>query len=106
MKNLSEKKITEEMVREALKKVVDYEIGYDIVSLGLVYEINVKEDNSVHVKMTLTTPMCPLGPAIIADVERTVKEIPGVKDVEVELTFDPLWNPDMMDPSIRKKFGL
>ena len=102
---MQENRLTEEKIRNALRNVIDYEIGYDIISLGLVYEIKIKEDNSVYIKMTLTTPMCPLGPMILADVERTVKEL-GAKDVEVELTFDPPWSPEMMDPELRKAMGI
>ena len=103
---MEEIKLTEDQIREALKDVIDYEIGIDIVSLGLVYEIKVDNDNNVYVKMTLTTPMCPLGPMIINDVENKVREMDGVKDVEVELTFDPPWTPEMMDPEIRKAMGV
>ncbi len=101
-----ENRVTKETIMEALKNVIDYEIGIDVVRLGLIYDVQVKDDGNVYVKMTLTTPMCPLGPMIMSDVERTVREVEGVKDVEVELTFDPPWTPEMMDPEVRKAMGI
>ncbi len=102
---MSENRLTEEKVREALKDVIDYEVGLDVVSLGLIYNIDIDESNNVKILMTLTTPMCPLGPMIVSDVERKVKEL-GANEVEVELTFDPPWSPEMMDPEIRKAMGI
>ena len=102
---MAENRLTEEKIREALRDVIDYEIGLDVVSLGLIYNIDVDESNNVKVLMTLTTPMCPLGPMIISDVERKIKEL-GANEVEVELTFDPPWTPEMMDPEIRKAMGI
>lgn len=102
---MSENRLTEEKIREALKDVIDYEIGLDVISLGLIYNIDIDENNNVKVLMTLTTPMCPLGPMIVSDVERKIKEL-GANEVEVELTFDPPWSPEMMDPEIRKALGI
>ncbi len=102
---MSENRLTEEKVREALKDVIDYEVGLDVVSLGLIYNIDIDESDNVKILMTLTTPMCPLGPMIVSDVERKVKEL-GANEVEVELTFDPPWSPEMMDPEIRKAMGI
>lgn len=84
--------ITREQIVEALKKVIDPEIGIDIYTLGLVYEIFPNESKP-KVKMTLTSPMCPYGPQVISDVKHHVGQLPGVKEVEVELTFEPLWEP-------------
>ena len=102
---MSENRLTEESIKEALKDVIDYEVGLDVVSLGLIYNIDVDDSNNVKILMTLTTPMCPLGPMIISDVERKIKEL-GANEVEVELTFDPPWSPEMMDPEIRKAMGI
>ncbi len=102
---MSENRLTEEKIREALKDVIDYEIGLDVISLGLIYNIDIDDNNNVKVLMTLTTPMCPLGPMIVNDVERKIKEL-GANEVEVELTFDPPWSPEMMDPEIRKAMGI
>ncbi len=102
---MPENRLTEEEIKEALKDVIDYEVGLDVVSLGLIYNIEVDDNNNVKILMTLTTPMCPLGPMIVSDVERKLKEL-GANEVEVELTFDPPWSPEMMDPEIRKAMGI
>lgn len=98
--------ITEEMVLEKLKEVIDPEIGIDVVNLGLIYELKVNPDNTVYVKMTMTTPGCPLTMWILRAVEDKILEIPGVKDAEIELTFDPPWTPDRISPEYKKKLGL
>lgn len=89
-----------------LKEVIDWEIGLDVVTLGLVYDIQVDEQNNVKVLMTMTTPMCPLAGSILADAEMKIRSISGVNNVEVELTFDPPWTPDRIDPIIRKQLGI
>ncbi|ODN30577.1 metal-sulfur cluster assembly factor [Fervidobacterium thailandense] len=89
-----------------LKEVIDWEIGLDVVTLGLVYDIQVDDQNNVKVLMTMTTPMCPLAGSILADAEMKIRSINGVGNVEVELTFDPPWTPDRIDPIIRKQLGI
>lgn len=97
--------ITQEIAREALKDVYDPEINYNIVDLGLVYNIDV-EDGNVKVLMTLTTPACPIGPMIEEQIQENLMLLPGVKDVEVEFTFDPSWNPTMISEEARADLGL
>lgn len=99
-------KITEEMILEKLKEVIDPEIGIDVVNLGLIYELKVNPDNTVYVKMTMTTPGCPLTMWILRAVEDKILEIPGVRDAEIELTFDPPWTPDKISPEYKKRLGL
>ncbi|MBI4018278.1 MAG: DUF59 domain-containing protein [Candidatus Aenigmarchaeota archaeon] len=82
-----------ERIVEALKGCMDPEIGIDIYTLGLIYELQVREDNTVYVKMTLTSPFCPYGPELVSDVKTRVAAVEGVAGVEVELTFDPPWQP-------------
>ncbi len=89
-----------------LKGVIDWEIGLDVVTLGLVYDIQVDDQNNVKVLMTMTTPMCPLAGGIMSDAEMKIRTIEGVNNVEVELTFDPPWTPDRIDPIIRKQLGI
>jgi metal-sulfur cluster biosynthetic enzyme len=98
-------KITKEKVMEALSQVYDLEIGFDIVSLGLIYGVEV-EDSNVKVKMTMTTPMCPLAGLMLEDARRKVSEIEGINDVKMELTFDPPWTPEMASDDVRKILGL
>ena len=96
---------TEAEIREKLKQVVDPEIGYDIISLGLVYSIRVdSESNEAHIEMTLTTPLCPYGPMLLEDVREKVEEL-GVK-ADIEVVFEPPWSPDRVEPEVRKKLGL
>ena len=98
--------VTKEIVLEKLKEVIDPEIGVDVVNLGLIYEVEVRPDRTVYVKMTMTTPGCPLTMWILRAVEDKILEIPGVKDAEIELTFDPPWTPDRISDEYRKRLGL
>lgn len=86
---------TETDVKEKLKEVFDPEIGINIVDLGLVYGVDVAEQN-VKVRMTLTSPMCPIGPQIMSAVHSKVSQLPMVKDVKVELVWNPSWDPRKM----------
>lgn len=88
---------SEIQIQEALKTVVDPEINFDIINLGLVYAIERREEtNHVNVRMTLTSPGCPYGPQLMNAAEVAVKAIEGVKEVTIELTFTPPWNPATM----------
>jgi len=96
--------VTKQDVMKALRKCYDPEIGISIVDLGLIYDVKVDKDR-VHVKMTLTTPGCPMHAFMVNDSREKVKSIKGVKDVEVELVWDPPWTPDRMSKEVRKKLG-
>ena len=96
---------SKEQVIEVLKRVYDPEIQYDIWSLGLIYNIEV-EANKVKILMTFTSPMCPYGPALLDDVRRQVSAIAGVGEVEVEITFTPVWDPDKMTEEARMALGI
>ena len=96
---------TKEQVIEVLKEVDDPEINYDIWSLGLVYDIDI-EGNKVKILMTFTTPMCPYGPALLDDVRRHVSSIEGVTEVEINLTFTPVWGPDRMSEEAKMALGI
>ncbi len=100
------RKITKEEVMDALRKVVDPEIGIDIVSLGLVYDVNVDENNNVKINMTTTIPGCPLANVMLMDARWKVSEIPDIGEVDVNLVWDPPWTPDRIDPEIKKKLGI
>ena len=97
--------LTSEFVRKSLRAVKDPELNLNIVDIGLIYETNVNEQNDVHIKMTLTSPGCPSGAEIMADVERVAKDLEGVGKVEVELVWEPYWTPERMDPRIRAFLG-
>ena len=87
--------VTEEAVRQQLMRVEDPELHMDIVSLGLVYAVEVAEPK-VHVKMTLTSPGCPYGPMLIQLTRSAVYAVPGVKEASVEIVWSPPWNPRTM----------
>jgi len=97
--------LSEELVMEALKEIYDPELNYNIVDLGLVYDVEVKDGN-VHITFTLTFPGCPIAPMLIEQIQENVRLLPGVKDVDVELTFDPPWSPEMMNEEARADLGL
>lgn len=84
--------VTEAQVREVLKQVEDPELHMDIITLELVYGIQITRGNVV-VTMTLTTPACPYGPMLVEMVKLSVRKIPGVENVDVKVTFDPVWQP-------------
>ena len=87
-----------------LKNVKDPELGINIVDMGLIYNVSFKNEKEVVIKMTLTTPMCPLGGSIIADVENTLKA-KGLNP-KIDLVFDPPWSPDKLSKELRDKLGL
>jgi metal-sulfur cluster biosynthetic enzyme len=101
----SEKMVPPEKVWEALKECYDPEIPVNIVELGLVYEMKVEEEvageANIYIRMTLTAPGCGMGPMIAADVKRRVTQISGVKNVLVELVFDPIWNTSLMSEAAK-----
>jgi metal-sulfur cluster biosynthetic enzyme len=89
---------------EALRQVEDPELGMDVVDLGLVYDVEV-EGPKVKVLYSLTSMGCPAGPLIAEDMDRVSREVPGVEDVELELTFDPPWTPDRMSDDAKFILG-
>lgn len=97
--------VTEKDVREALKTVKDPELNLDLVTLGLVYDIQVEGDRAKAV-ISLTTPMCPVAGEIVDRARLAVAKVEGVEVAEVELTFDPPWTPERMSPLIRSSLGL
>lgn len=92
-------------VEEVLHTVHDPEIPVNIFELGLVYEINIKDNNSVQIVMTLTAPACPVAGDIIFEVETKIRAIEEVSDVHVHLTFDPPWNKEMMSEEAKLELG-
>jgi len=92
-------------VLEAIKKVYDPEIPVDVYELGLIYEISVHPVNSVYVLMTLTSPACPSAEAIPDEIKQNILTIDGVGDVNVEVTFDPPYETDMMSEAAKLELG-
>lgn len=96
--------ISEKLILTALKHVLDPEIGINIVDLGLIYEVKV-ENGDVHIKMTMTTPGCPLHESISKGAEEAVKQLPGVDSVKVDLVWDPPWTPERLSDWAKKQLG-
>jgi len=95
---------TKEQVVDALRQVEDPELGMDIVDLGLMYDVEL-ENGNVKVVHTLTSMGCPVGPMIQQQIDEVVRALPGVDDVEVELTWDPPWTPEKMSEDAKFILG-
>ena len=95
---------TEDQVRIALRRVKDPELNLNVIDLGLVYTIGVS-DGDVAIDMSLTSPGCPSGPEIMTGVEEAARSVEGVKSVNVNLIWDPMWTPDRIEPRIRAYLG-
>lgn len=93
-----------EVVKQALRGVRDPELGFNIVELGLVYTIDV-DDGNVRIEMTLTSPGCPAGGQIMGEADAVVRDLDGVKDVEIELVWEPFWTAERIDPKVRAYLG-
>ena len=101
----TKKQLNEEQIYEALRDVYDPEIPVNIVDLGLVYGVDI-EESYVKVKMTLTFAGCGMGPYIAQQAEWRIAEIDDVDDVEVDIVFEPPWNPDMISEEGKKELGI
>lgn len=94
-----------EQVVEVLRSIYDPEIPVDIYELGLIYDVQVSTDQDVHVLMTLTSPNCPVAESLPEEVREKVRSIKEVKDAEVEITFDPPWDKEMMSEEAKLELG-
>ena len=95
--------VNEEQVRESLKNCMDPEVPLSIVDMGLIYGIDVSENNDVNIKMTMTTKGCPLHDTMVDDVKRYTKKISGVNNVQVDIVWDPPWTMDKMSDEAKAK---
>jgi FeS assembly SUF system protein len=93
-------------VLAALKTVRDPEIPMDLVELGLIYELIVKQGGTVYVEMSLTTPACPVAASMPGEVEAAIRAVPGVNDVRVKLVWTPPWGPERMSEEARLELGM
>ncbi len=97
----------EQQVIGALRTIFDPEIPVNIYDLGLIYEVDADEDaGTVRIKMTLTSPACPVATSLPPEVQRRVLEIPGVRDAEVDVVWDPPWTKDMISEEIKLQLGI
>ncbi|MGI0102583.1 MAG: PqqD family peptide modification chaperone [Nitrosotalea sp.] len=94
--------VTSQQVLESLKQCMDPEIPINVVDMGLIYGVNVSDDNKVDVKMTMTTRGCPLHDTLVNDVKRYVNKVSGVSSVNVEIVWDPPWTPEKMSEEGKK----
>lgn len=97
--------VTEKDIRKALRKVKDPELNLDIVVLGLIYDIDIA-DTHVNARISLTSPFCPVAGQIVDDAKAAIEGVEGIDTANVELTFDPPWTPERIDPLIRATLGI
>ena len=95
-----------ESIVKVLKTIYDPEIPVDIYELGLIYDVMVNTDYEVKILMTLTSPNCPVAESLPREVEEKVKTIENIKDVDVEITFDPPWSKDLMSEEAKLELGM
>ena len=96
-----DKEVLKSEVINAIKTVYDPEIPVDIYELGLIYEVAISDDGVVDIKMTLTSPMCPVADSLPLEVQQKVAEVDGVVDIDLQLVYDPPWNKEMMSEEAR-----
>ncbi len=101
-----EKSLIEAQVIEVLRMCFDPEIPVNIYELGLIYDVKVDDVGIVSVKMTLTSPNCPVAGSLPAEVQAKVKGVSGVKDAKVEIVWDPSWDPSMMSEAAKLQLGM
>jgi metal-sulfur cluster biosynthetic enzyme len=102
--------LSEDVVREELKKVIDPELFVNIVDLGLIYNIDILDEEEgkkkIKIDMTMTSPMCPAGPQLIGNSKQVLGQLPDVSSVEVKIVLDPPWTPDKMTDEARDQLGI
>lgn len=103
---MATEQVSVDQVYSALRKCMDPEIPVNIVDLGLIYGVHISPDNNhVDIKMTMTTPGCPLHNTLVNDVKRSVGKINGIGDIDVHIVWDPPWSIDKMNPDARERMG-
>ncbi|MFM7900970.1 MAG: SUF system Fe-S cluster assembly protein [Bacteroidota bacterium] len=103
---MDEVKSLHDRVVDVLQTCYDPEIPVNIYDLGLIYEVLVSDGNDIHVRMTLTSPACPVAETLPPEVENKIRELPEVNSAKVEITFDPPWDKDMMSEEARLELGM
>lgn len=93
-------------VIKALKQVYDPEIPVNIYDLGLIYELVINKEHDVAIKMTFTAPNCPMADEVMAEVNTSVEDVPGIKSCNIELVFEPVWDKSMLSEEARLDLGL
>jgi FeS assembly SUF system protein len=106
MKNSNQKKELENKIIEIIKTCYDPEIPVNIYEMGLIYDIQIDDRNLVQIKMTLTSPGCPVAGTLPSEVQEKVKSVEGVSNAKVEVVWEPPWTPDMMSEEAKLELGL
>lgn len=106
MENNQENQELKQKVIEVLKTCYDPEIPVNIYELGLIYDVEIDDSNNAHVKMTLTSPACPVAGSLPGEVEDRIRALPETNEVTVELVWEPAWNPDRMSEVARFELGM
>jgi FeS assembly SUF system protein len=101
-----DKELLEKQIVDVIRTVYDPEIPVNIYELGLIYDIHIDDERNVHIRMTLTSPACPVAGSLPGDVRQRVQSIEEIKDVKVDIVWDPPWNPAMMSEEARLELGL
>ena len=96
--------LNSDVVRQALRQVKDPELDLNLIDLGLVYDVEV-DDGDVRIQMTLTSPGCPAGPMITNDAHKAVRALEGVKDVNIDIVWEPYWTPEKIEAKVRAMMG-
>ena len=98
--------LKKDLIIEEIRKIYDPELPVNIYDLGLIYDITVKDEKFAIIKMTLTTPNCPVAESLPKEVKEGVMQVEGIEDVELELVWDPPWNKDMMSEAAKLEMNL
>ena len=102
---MPKKNINKKQVLDALRKCFDPEIKANLVDLGLIYGIEIDKTNNIELKITMTSPMCPFTYMILAQIEQNVEAIPNIGKLKLNLVWDPMWNPGMMENKLKFKLN-
>jgi len=98
-------KFTKDEIYKAISTVIDPEVGFNLVEMGLIYDASSDDEGNVKVTMTLSTKACPLHQMIVQWVKEAVEKLPGAKEVDVEVVWEPAWNISMADDNVKKALG-
>lgn len=98
--------ITEEKVWQVLKDVFDPELNFSVVDLGLIYKVEVKKGQDVKIEMTMTTPFCPYGPALLDEMRQHLGKLKGVGKIDIEVVWEPPWDLERVKMKVREQLGL
>lgn len=96
---------TQQDIYDAISTVIDPEVGFNLVEMGLIYNVDLEQNNQVVVEMTLSTPSCPMHEMLMNWTKEAVMKVEGVQSVIANLTFDPPWSPTMATDEVKKKLG-